>query len=172
LRPAPALTDELGVRVTAVYPHGRISFSRYVHRQTGICNYHSCLQKGSPAAIFVADLARAGHIPWNYLTVVCLVRPFAFSYLVDAAMQTLRRILKHDGVLFVTSPRRHQPKSASAYRIFERVSPLPLEIVTTWECSRGYGFFCRDWLWMNLMGGARSFESSLPYTIYRVRREI
>ena len=92
--------------------------------------------EGNPAGTIVADLARADHIPSNYFDCIILTQTLHFVYNVDAALQTLRRILKPGGVLLATFPGISQISTDewsdswywaftlhSAHRMFESVFP-------------------------------------------------
>jgi glycosyltransferase involved in cell wall biosynthesis/SAM-dependent methyltransferase len=91
---------------------------------------------GNPAATIVADLTRADHIPSNLFDCIILTQTLHLVYDVDAALHTLRRILKPGGVLLATFPGISQlsidewSKSwywaftlHSAHRMFETVFP-------------------------------------------------
>ena len=92
--------------------------------------------EGNPAATIVADLARADHIPSNRFDCIILTQTLHFIYNVDAALQTLRRILKPGGVLLATFPGISQISTDewserwywsftihSAHRMFEKFFP-------------------------------------------------
>jgi hypothetical protein len=92
--------------------------------------------EGNPAATIVADLARADHIPSNRFDCIILTQTLHLVYNVDAALQTLLRILKPGGVLLATFPGISQISIdewsdswywaftlCSAHRMFEKVFP-------------------------------------------------
>ena len=92
--------------------------------------------EGNPAATIVADLARADHIPSNLFDCIILTQTLHLVYNVDAALQTLRRILKPGGVLLATFPGISQVSidewsecwywsftQHSAHRMFEKAFP-------------------------------------------------
>jgi SAM-dependent methyltransferase len=94
------------------------------------------VEEGNPAATIVADLARADHIPSNQFDCIILTQTLHLVYNLDAALQTLRRILKPGGVLLVTFPGISQISIDewsdcwywsftlhSAHRMFEKVFP-------------------------------------------------
>ncbi|MCQ3937016.1 MAG: hypothetical protein DPW18_08230 [Chloroflexi bacterium] len=60
--------------------------------------------EGSPAATIVADLARANHIPSNRFDCIILTQTLHLIFNVQAAVETLCRILKPGGVLLATFP--------------------------------------------------------------------
>ncbi|HSL43692.1 MAG TPA: glycosyltransferase [Anaerolineales bacterium] len=60
--------------------------------------------EGNPAATIVADLSRADHIPSNRFDCIILTQTLHLVYDVNAAVQTLYRILKPGGVLLATFP--------------------------------------------------------------------
>ena len=60
--------------------------------------------EGNPTATIVADLAHADHIPSNRFDCIILTQTLHLVYNVDAALQTLHRILKPGGVLLATFP--------------------------------------------------------------------
>jgi glycosyltransferase involved in cell wall biosynthesis len=60
--------------------------------------------EGNPAATIVADLARADHIPSNLFDCIILTQTLHLVYNVEAALQTVHRILKPGGVLLATFP--------------------------------------------------------------------
>lgn len=91
---------------------------------------------GNPAATIVADLAHADHIPSNIFDCIILTQTLHLVYNVDAALHTLRRILKPGGVLLATFPGISQISIDewseswywaftlhSAHRMFETVFP-------------------------------------------------
>ena len=91
---------------------------------------------GNPSATIVADIARADHIPSNRFDCIILTQTLHLVYNVDAALQTLRRILKPGGVLLATFPGISQISIDewsdswywaftlhSAHRMFEKVFP-------------------------------------------------
>jgi len=59
---------------------------------------------GNPTATIVADLAKAGQIPSDRFDCIILTQTLLFIYELQAAVQTLHRILKPGGVLLVTLP--------------------------------------------------------------------
>ena len=90
--------------------------------------------EGNPEATMVADLAHADHIPSNLFDCIILTQTLHLVYDVDAALQTLCRILKPGGVLLATFPGISQISAdewanswywsftmLSARRIFEKV---------------------------------------------------
>jgi glycosyltransferase involved in cell wall biosynthesis len=92
--------------------------------------------EGNPSATIVADLARADHIPSNRFNCIILTQTLHLVYDVDAALQTLFRILKPGGVLLATFPGISQISIDewseswywaftlhSAHRMFEKVFP-------------------------------------------------
>jgi SAM-dependent methyltransferase len=92
--------------------------------------------EGNPAATIVADLAQADHIPSNLFDCIILTQTLHLVYNVDAALQTLCRILKPGGVLLATFPGISQLSIDewsecwywsftlhSACRMFEKVFP-------------------------------------------------
>jgi glycosyltransferase involved in cell wall biosynthesis len=60
--------------------------------------------EGNPVATIVADLSQADHIPSNRFDCIILTQTLHLVYDVDAALQTLHRILKPGGVLLSTFP--------------------------------------------------------------------
>jgi glycosyltransferase involved in cell wall biosynthesis/SAM-dependent methyltransferase len=92
--------------------------------------------EGNPTATIVADLAHADHIPSNRFDCIILTQTLHLVYNVDAALQTLSRILKPGGVLLATFPGISQISIDewsdswywaftlhSAHRMFEKVFP-------------------------------------------------
>jgi glycosyltransferase involved in cell wall biosynthesis len=92
--------------------------------------------EGNPIATIVADLARADHIPSDRFDCIILTQTLHLVYDVNAALQTLRRILKPGGVLLATFPGISQISIDewsdswywaftlhSAHRMFENVFP-------------------------------------------------
>lgn len=92
--------------------------------------------EGNPAATIVADLARADHIPSSRFDCIILTQTLHLVFDVNAALQTLLRILKPGGVLLATFPGISQISIDewsdswywaftlhSAHRMFERVFP-------------------------------------------------
>ena len=59
-------------------------------------------EEGNPAATIVADLTCAGQIPADTFDCIVLTQTLTFIYDVRAAVATLYRILKPDGVLLAT----------------------------------------------------------------------
>jgi SAM-dependent methyltransferase len=57
---------------------------------------------GNPKATIVADLTKADHLPSDIYDCIILTQTLQFIYDVPAAIQTLHRILKPDGVLLIT----------------------------------------------------------------------
>lgn len=59
---------------------------------------------GNPKATIIGDLTCSDHLPSN--TFDCIICPQTFQYIYDVqeAVKTLRRILKHDGVVLATFP--------------------------------------------------------------------
>ena len=62
------------------------------------------VSEGNPLATFVGDLTRADHIPSKAFDCVIVTQTLHLIYDVRAALGTLYRILKPDGVLLVTVP--------------------------------------------------------------------
>lgn len=60
--------------------------------------------EGNPTATIVADLAHADHIPSNSFDCIILTQTLHLVYDVNAALHTLRRILKPGGILLTTFP--------------------------------------------------------------------
>jgi glycosyltransferase involved in cell wall biosynthesis/peptidoglycan/xylan/chitin deacetylase (PgdA/CDA1 family)/SAM-dependent methyltransferase len=60
--------------------------------------------EGNPMATIVGDLTRAGHIPSDSFDCIILTQTLQLIYDARAALQTLHRILKPDGVLLATFP--------------------------------------------------------------------
>lgn len=60
--------------------------------------------EGNPQATFVGDLSDAPHLPSNAFDCILLTQTLHLIYDVRAALTTLHRILKPDGVLLVTCP--------------------------------------------------------------------
>ena len=93
--------------------------------------------EGNPKATMVADLTRADHIPTDTFNCILLTQTLQFIYDVRAALETLYRILKPDGILLATFPGISQISrydmdrwgdywrftSASARRLFAEVFP-------------------------------------------------
>jgi SAM-dependent methyltransferase len=59
---------------------------------------------GNPDATLVADLTRAEHLAANAFDCIILTQTLQYIYDLRAAMRTLYRILKPDGVLLATCP--------------------------------------------------------------------
>lgn len=59
---------------------------------------------GSPRATVVADLAQAGHVPADSFDCIICTQTLQLIYDVQAAIETLHRILKPGGVLLATVP--------------------------------------------------------------------
>jgi SAM-dependent methyltransferase len=59
-------------------------------------------KEGNPRATIVADLASAEHIPSDTFDCIICTQVLMYVYRVDAAIQTLHRILKPGGVLLAT----------------------------------------------------------------------
>jgi SAM-dependent methyltransferase len=62
------------------------------------------VSEGNPLATFVGDLTRAGHIPSKAFDCVIITQTLHLIYDVQAALGTLYRILKPNGVLLLTVP--------------------------------------------------------------------
>jgi SAM-dependent methyltransferase len=62
------------------------------------------VSEGNPLATFVGDLACAGHIPSKAFDCVIVTQTLHLVYDVRAALGTLYRILKPNGVLLLTVP--------------------------------------------------------------------
>jgi SAM-dependent methyltransferase len=60
--------------------------------------------EGNPRATIVADLTRADHVPSDAFDCIIFTQTLQFIYDVRLAIQTLRRILRPDGVLLATVP--------------------------------------------------------------------
>jgi glycosyltransferase involved in cell wall biosynthesis/peptidoglycan/xylan/chitin deacetylase (PgdA/CDA1 family) len=60
--------------------------------------------EGNPMATIVGDLTRADHIPSDSFDCIILTQTLQLIYDVRAAVETLHRILKPDGVLLATFP--------------------------------------------------------------------
>jgi SAM-dependent methyltransferase len=61
-------------------------------------------QEGNPKATLVADLTAADHVPPNSFDCIILTQTLQFIYDFPAAITTLHRILKPNGVLLATFP--------------------------------------------------------------------
>jgi SAM-dependent methyltransferase len=61
-------------------------------------------RKGNPRASIVADLASADHIPSDIFDCVICTQVLMYIYEIEAAVRTLYRILKPEGVLLATFP--------------------------------------------------------------------
>ena len=62
------------------------------------------VDEGHPAATITGDLTSADHISSNAFDCIILTETLQLIYDVEAALETLRRILKPEGVLLVTVP--------------------------------------------------------------------
>jgi SAM-dependent methyltransferase len=62
------------------------------------------LTEGNPQATIVADLARGDAIPSDTFDCILCTQVLQYVYDLDAAVQTLHRILKPGGVVLVTAP--------------------------------------------------------------------
>ncbi len=94
--------------------------------------------EGNAEATIIADLACADHIPSNSFDCIILPQTLQFIYNIQAAIQTLHRILKGGGVLLATFPGISQISrydmerwgeywrftTLSAKRLFEEGFPL------------------------------------------------
>ena len=77
---------------------------------------------GYPGATIIADLSDAPHIPSNRFDCIILTQTMHYIFDLDAAVQTLHRILKPGGTLLVTLPgissicRDQEDKEADCWR--------------------------------------------------------
>lgn len=78
---------------TRMFWGGRVTGSDVLHRT-----------EDNPKATIVADLTCADHIPQNTFDCVILTQTLQYIYELAAAIQTLHRILKPDGVILATLP--------------------------------------------------------------------
>jgi SAM-dependent methyltransferase len=62
------------------------------------------VEPGNPHATLVADLTQADHLPADTFDCIILTQTLPFIYDVQAAVNTLHRILKPSGVLLATVP--------------------------------------------------------------------
>jgi len=62
------------------------------------------IKEGNPKATFVGDLTSADHIPSDYFDCIILVQTLQYIFDLRAALKTLSRILKPEGVALVTVP--------------------------------------------------------------------
>jgi len=62
------------------------------------------VEPGNPHATLVADLTQADHLPTDTFDCIILTQTLPFIYDVEAAVNTLHRILKPGGVLLATVP--------------------------------------------------------------------
>jgi SAM-dependent methyltransferase len=62
------------------------------------------IRKGTPGATIIADLTRADRIPTSAFDCIIVTQALQQIYDVRAALQTISRILKKDGVLLATFP--------------------------------------------------------------------
>jgi SAM-dependent methyltransferase len=99
--------------------------------------------EGNPKATIVADLTSTNHIPSGIFDCILLTQTLQFIYDVRAALKTLYRILKPDGILLATFPGISQISrydmdrwgdywrftSLSSRRLFEEVFPSALVAV-------------------------------------------
>jgi SAM-dependent methyltransferase len=60
--------------------------------------------EGNPKATIVADLTRADHLPGDTYDCIICTQTLQFIYNVKAAIETLYRLLKPNGVLLATIP--------------------------------------------------------------------
>lgn len=104
------------------------------------------LQAGDPQATIVADLTHADHIPANTYDCIILTQTLQFIFDVPAALRTIHRILKPDGVVLATFPgispiSRYDMErwghfwgftSLSGRRLFEQVFPAEQVEVRTY----------------------------------------
>ena len=78
---------------TLKYGRSRVSQSDILHKVAG-----------NPRATIVADLTRADHLPTGVFDCIICTQTLQFIYDFSAAVKTLHRILKPEGVLLVTLP--------------------------------------------------------------------
>lgn len=78
---------------TQRFGHNRVTKSDVLH-----------VTEGNPKATLVADLTCAEHIPADTFDCIIFTQTLQFIYNVQAAVQTLHRILKPGGVLLATFP--------------------------------------------------------------------
>lgn len=84
---------EIGDRsYTVKYGEGRVTQSDVLH-----------VKPGNAAATIVGDLADAPHIPDDQFDAIILTQTLQFIYDARAAIRTLHRILKPEGVLLLTA---------------------------------------------------------------------
>jgi ubiquinone/menaquinone biosynthesis C-methylase UbiE len=94
--------------------------------------------EGNPQATVVADLTSADHIPGNTFDCVIMTQTLQLIYDVQAAIRTIYRILKPEGVLLTTFPgisQTYDPEwgdtwywcftTHSARRLFEDIFSKP-----------------------------------------------
>ena len=110
---------------TRKYGGSRVTGSEVLH-----------IAEGNPKATIIGDLAHADHIPSNTFDCIILTQTLHLIYDVQAAIQTLYRILKPGGVLLATFPGISQISAdewantwywsfttLSARRLFEEIFP-------------------------------------------------
>jgi glycosyltransferase involved in cell wall biosynthesis/peptidoglycan/xylan/chitin deacetylase (PgdA/CDA1 family)/SAM-dependent methyltransferase len=78
---------------TKVFGGDRVAISDVLH-----------VTEGNPMATIVGDLTRADHIPSDSFDCIILTQTLQLIYDARAALETLHRILKPDGVLLATFP--------------------------------------------------------------------